>query len=116
MTASGERPAGRGDERGDGRGDERGGGHDGGPADGGGRDEWDAGRIRRLRGHLGLTQAGMSELLNARQQTISEWERGRYRPRGPSARLLSYVAEDAGFEYGDDDPDDDPEDDPDDGG
>lgn len=80
----------------------------------GGRDEWDAERIRRLRGHLGLTQAGMSELLNARQQTISEWERGRYRPRGPSARLLSYVAEDSGFQYGEDDPD--PEDAPDDGG
>ena len=63
-------------------------------------DEWDAGRVRRLREHLGLTQEEMSELLNARQQTISEWERGRHRPRGPSARLLSYVAEDSEFEYG----------------
>ena len=100
MDASGERDAGEAGGRPEGR--------------DGGRDEWDAERIRRLRGHLGLTQAGMSELLNARQQTISEWERGRYRPRGPSARLLSYVAEDSGFQYGEDDPE--PEDDPDDGG
>lgn len=62
-------------------------------------DEWDAERVRLLREHLGLTQAELSELLNARQQTISEWERGRHRPRGPSARLLSHVAEDSEFEY-----------------
>lgn len=62
-------------------------------------DEWSAERVRRLREHLGLTQAELSDLLNARQQTISEWERGRHRPRGPSARLLSYVAEDSEFEY-----------------
>lgn len=63
------------------------------------RDDWGAEEVQRLREHLGLTQAEMSELLNARQQTISEWERGRHRPRGPSARLLSYVAEAAAFEY-----------------
>ena len=63
------------------------------------RDEWGPGEVQRLREHLGLTQAEMSELLNARQQTISEWERGRHRPRGPSARLLSRVAEEAAFDY-----------------
>ena len=63
------------------------------------RDDWGAEEVQRLREHLGLTQAEMSELLNARQQTISEWERGRHRPRGPSARLLSYVAEAASFDY-----------------
>ena len=46
-----------------------------------------------------LTQAGLAEELNARQQTVSEWETGRYRPRGPSARLLTLIAEQAGFEY-----------------
>jgi hypothetical protein len=30
---------------------------------------------------------------------ISEWETGLYRPRGLSARLLSLVAERAGFAY-----------------
>lgn len=60
---------------------------------------WDAGAVRRLREHIGLTQAQLAEELNTRQQTISEWERGAYRPRGPSARLLTRVAEDAAFPY-----------------
>lgn len=60
---------------------------------------WDAQQVRRLREHIGLTQAGLAEELNTRQQTISEWERGAYRPRGPAARLLTRVAEDAAFPY-----------------
>ena len=60
---------------------------------------WDAEAVRRLREHIGLTQAELAEELNTRQQTISEWERGAYRPRGPSARLLTRVAEDAAFPY-----------------
>ena len=60
---------------------------------------WDAGSIRKLREHLGLTQAGLADELNTRQQTISEWERGEYRPRGPAARLLTRVAEDVQFPY-----------------
>jgi DNA-binding transcriptional regulator YiaG len=35
-----------------------------------------------------------------RQQTVSEWETGRYAPRGGSAKLLSMIAERAGFDYG----------------
>ncbi len=41
----------------------------------------------------------MAEELGTRQQTVSEWETGRYRPRGASARLLSIIAEAAGFAY-----------------
>jgi DNA-binding transcriptional regulator YiaG len=36
---------------------------------------------------------------DTRQQTISEWEVGMYRPRGASATLLSLVAEKARFKY-----------------
>jgi DNA-binding transcriptional regulator YiaG len=61
---------------------------------------WDAGKVRSLRRHLGLSQQGLAEELGTRQQTISEWETGQYRPRGASARLLTLVAERAGFEYG----------------
>ncbi len=61
--------------------------------------QWDAERIRQLRAHLGLTQADLADELNTRQQTISEWERGQYQPRGPAARLLTRVAEDARFGY-----------------
>jgi DNA-binding transcriptional regulator YiaG len=61
--------------------------------------EWDAERVRSLRRHLGLTQQELAGELGTRQQTISEWETGMYKPRGPSARLLTIIAERAGFEY-----------------
>jgi DNA-binding transcriptional regulator YiaG len=64
-----------------------------------GRD-WDQERIRALRQHLGLSQDALADELGTRQQTVSEWETGRYQPRGASARLLSIVAERAGFVYG----------------
>jgi DNA-binding transcriptional regulator YiaG len=63
------------------------------------RPDWDAGKVRALRQHLGLTQEEMARQLGSRQQTISEWETGMYRPRGLSERLLGMVAESAGFEY-----------------
>ena len=61
--------------------------------------QWDAGSIRSLREHLDMTQQQMSEEIGTRQQTISEWETGMYRPRGGMNRLLTLVAERAGFEY-----------------
>ena len=61
---------------------------------------WDAEQVRALREHLGLTQTELAEELNVRQQTVSEWETGQYRPRGASERLLSMVAERATFRYG----------------
>jgi DNA-binding transcriptional regulator YiaG len=61
---------------------------------------WDAERVRALRRHMGLSQDGLADELGTRQQTVSEWETGRYQPRGASARLLSMVAERAGFVYG----------------
>jgi DNA-binding XRE family transcriptional regulator len=84
-------------------------GMDGGGADsarsrseprGGGGPQWEAAGVRALRRHLGLTQGRMAEELGTRQQTVSEWETGLYRPRGTSARLLTIVAERAGFQYG----------------
>jgi DNA-binding transcriptional regulator YiaG len=60
---------------------------------------WDAGQVRALRRHLGLSQQALAEELGARQQTISEWETGLYQPRGVSVRLLTLVAERAGFSY-----------------
>ncbi len=60
---------------------------------------WDAGSVRALRRHLGLSQEEMAQELGSRQQTVSEWETGRYEPRGTSARLLTIIAERAGFEY-----------------
>ena len=63
------------------------------------RIQWGAEDIRALRQHLGLTQQRMADELGTRQQTISEWETGMYRPRGASSRLLTIIAERAGFDY-----------------
>lgn len=55
--------------------------------------QWDAERVRALRERLGLTQRQLADELGVRQQTVSEWETGIYRPRGASARMLRVVAE-----------------------
>ncbi|MEX1253778.1 MAG: helix-turn-helix domain-containing protein [Dehalococcoidia bacterium] len=65
---------------------------------------WDAKRVRALREHLGLTQDELAQELNVRQQTVSEWETGQYRPRGASERVLSLVAERAEFSYDEGEP------------
>lgn len=54
---------------------------------------WTAGRVAALRARLQLSQAAFAALLGVRQQTVSEWETGRYQPRGASARLLGMIAE-----------------------
>ncbi len=64
------------------------------------RPAWGGERVRALREQLRLTQQELAEELNVRQQTVSEWETGQYRPRGASERLLSLVAERASFRYG----------------
>jgi len=60
---------------------------------------WDAAGVLALRHHLRLSQDAFAEELGTRQQTVSEWETARYRPRGTSVRMLSIIAERAGFEY-----------------
>jgi DNA-binding transcriptional regulator YiaG len=67
------------------------------------RAAWDARSVRALRRHLELTQEELAGELGVRQQTVSEWETGAYRPRGASDRLLTIVAERAGFAYGEQD-------------
>ena len=61
--------------------------------------QWSKEEIKELRQHLNLTQVKLAEELGTRQQTISEWEKGMYRPRGASATLLSIVAERSDFTY-----------------
>ena len=46
-----------------------------------------------------MTQEQLAEELGVRQQTISEWETGAYRPRGASNKLLSLIADSADFAY-----------------
>jgi DNA-binding transcriptional regulator YiaG len=61
--------------------------------------QWSKEDVRALRQHLDFTQTRLAEELGTRQQTISEWENGMYRPRGTSATLLSIIAERSGFAY-----------------
>ena len=58
---------------------------------------WDASRVQALRRHLAMTQQQLAEELGTRQQTISEWETGLYRPRGASKTVLNIIAERAAF-------------------
>ena len=60
---------------------------------------WHADLIRALRHHMGLNQAQFAQELGVRQPTISEWETGAYEPRRSSSKLLTLVAEKAGFRY-----------------
>jgi DNA-binding transcriptional regulator YiaG len=60
---------------------------------------WDAKTVKALRGHLDMSQQRMAEELGVRQQTVSEWETGMYRPRGTSNTLLNIIAERADFQY-----------------
>jgi len=59
--------------------------------------EWNAARVRRLRQHLGESQAAFAERIGTRQQTVSEWETGSSTPRRMSRRLLHLLAEEHGF-------------------
>jgi DNA-binding transcriptional regulator YiaG len=60
---------------------------------------WDSEGVKALRAHLRMTQQELADELGTRQQTISEWETGMYRPRGASVTLLSIIAERVGFGY-----------------
>ncbi len=64
------------------------------------RTAWDADGVRGLRRHMELTQEQLADALGVRQQTVSEWETGQYQPRGASEKLLSIVADSAGYAYG----------------
>jgi DNA-binding transcriptional regulator YiaG len=63
--------------------------------------QWDAARVKSLRTYLGLTQQAFADELGVRQQTVSEWEKGMYRPRGATVTLLNLIADQAGYKTGD---------------
>ena len=70
--------------------------------------DWDKEKIRALRRHLKATQQEMAEEMGTRQQTVSEWETGLYRPRGASRKMLSILAERSRFRYSADGDDGEP--------
>jgi DNA-binding XRE family transcriptional regulator len=60
---------------------------------------WNADLIKSLRHHMHWTQIDLADKLSMRQQTISEWENGLYEPKRSSSKLLTLIAEQAGFKY-----------------
>jgi transcriptional regulator with XRE-family HTH domain len=60
---------------------------------------WDADLIKSLRHQMQWTQIDLANQIAMRQQTISEWENGLYEPKRSSSKLLTLIAEKAGFEY-----------------
>ena len=60
---------------------------------------WNAELIKALRRYMGLTQAEFARELGVRQPTISEWETNAYAPKRSTSKLLTMVAEQAGFPY-----------------
>ena len=61
---------------------------------------WSAERVKALREFAGWSQQEMADQLGMRQQTISEWETGKYTPRRSTGVLLEFIAERVGFRYG----------------
>ncbi len=61
--------------------------------------EWTSESIRALRSHLGQSQAALARELGIRQQTVSEWETGMYKPRGASITILTLLAVSSGFQF-----------------
>jgi DNA-binding transcriptional regulator YiaG len=61
---------------------------------------WNGDLVRGLRDHMGVSQAQLADELGVRQQTVSEWENEIYTPTRATSKLLSFVAERAGFHYG----------------
>ncbi|MEZ4646851.1 MAG: helix-turn-helix domain-containing protein [Chloroflexota bacterium] len=60
---------------------------------------WNADLVKALRHHMGLSQAEFARELGVRQPTISEWETGAYTPKRSTSKLLTLIAEQAGFTY-----------------
>lgn len=64
------------------------------------RTGWSGEQVKALREYAGWSQQELADRLGMRQQTISEWETGKYRPRRSTGVLLEFIAERVGFAYG----------------
>ncbi|MDR2001094.1 MAG: helix-turn-helix domain-containing protein [Zoogloeaceae bacterium] len=53
--------------------------------------DYDAEKVKALRGRLCLSQAALAAALNASLSTVRKWEAGDKHPSGPSQKLLSII-------------------------
>ena len=56
--------------------------------------------MKALREFADWSQQELADQLGMRQQTVSEWETGKYTPRRSTGVLLEFIAERVGFGYG----------------
>src|SRR5262245_13129138 len=49
--------------------------------------------VQQLRQRLGLTQRDLAKWLGVTESSVSLWEAGKRRPRGPAHRLLRLITE-----------------------
>jgi DNA-binding XRE family transcriptional regulator len=63
------------------------------------RSGWSGDEVRALREFAGWSQQELADRLGMRQQTVSEWETGKYEPRRSTGVLLEFIAEKVGFPY-----------------
>ena len=60
---------------------------------------WSGEQVKALREFAGWSQQELADHLGMRQQTVSEWETGKYSPRRSTGVLLEFIAERVGFQY-----------------
>ena len=60
---------------------------------------WSGEHVKALREFAGWSQQELADQLGMRQQTVSEWETGKYIPRRSTGVLLEFIAERVGFRY-----------------
>ena len=53
--------------------------------------DYDAAKVKALRGRLHLSQAVLASVLNTSLSTVRKWEVGDKRPSGPSQKLLDII-------------------------
>ncbi len=58
---------------------------------------WNSESIKDMREWMQSTQEEFADRLGCRQQTVSEWETGRYKPRAMAVRLLDTLANANGY-------------------
>ncbi len=63
------------------------------------RSGWSGEEVKALREFAGWSQQELADRLGMRQQTVSEWETGKYEPRRATGVLLEFIAEKVGFSY-----------------
>lgn len=61
-------------------------------------EEWNAGRVKRVRAKLRLSQGPFAKLLGVSPGLVEHWEQSLTTPRGPARRLLDEIDRDpAGY-------------------